>query len=190
MANLGRRDWAAQVAWRFLDHFGVRGGMHYLRWTTPDFEFDDGGSTTTFNARVLLQSEPLTVDIYPWKNRSFRISAGVLLNQNEFSGNSVGDVEIDGTTYPGEQLNVDITQDDVCPYIGIGGNFCYFDKAKRWALGGEIGVAYTGSPSVLVSNPTGGIPQSALDSERQDIEDDVEDIKFWPVIKLSVSFRF
>jgi hypothetical protein len=189
-AEFGTTGLGGTVAWRFLPNFGVRGGMHYMRWTSPDFEFDDDGSTTTFNARAFLQSEPLTLDIYPWKNKSFRISAGVLFNQNEFSGNSVGNVEINGATYPGEQLNVDITQDEICPYIGIGGTFCYFDRAKRWALGGEIGVAYTGSPNVLLSNPTGGIPASELASERQDIEEDIENIKFWPVLKLYVSFRF
>jgi len=189
-AEFGSTGLGGTLAWRFLPHFGVRGGMHYLSWTSPDFEFEDDASTTTFNARVFLQSEPLTLDIYPWKGRSFRISAGVLFNQNEFSGNSVGDVDINGTTYSGEQLNVEITQDDVCPYIGIGGAFCYFDRAKRWSLGGELGVAYTGSPNVLLTNPTGGILASDLASEQQDIEDDVKDFKFWPVLKLYVSFQF
>jgi hypothetical protein len=189
-AEFGTTGLGGTVSWRFLPHLGVRGGMHYLRWTSPDFEFEGDASTTTFNARLLLQSEPVTLDIYPWKNRSFRISAGVLFNQNEFTGTSVGDVEINGITYPGEQLNVEITQDDVCPYISIGGAFCYFDRAKRWSLGGEIGVAYTGSPNVFLTNPTGGIPPGELASERQDIEDDAEDFKFWPVLKLYVSFQF
>jgi hypothetical protein len=189
-AEVGTTGIGGTIGWRFLDHLGVRGGMHYLSWTSPNFTFEDDASTTTYNARIYLQSEPVTLDVYPWKNRSFRISAGVLINQNEFTGNSIGDVDINGTTYPGEQLTFKITQDEFCPYLGIGGNFFYFDKAHRWSMGGEIGVAYTGSWGVSVTNPTGGIPPSELVQEQQDIEDDIKDFKFWPVLKLSVSFQF
>lgn len=189
-AEVGTTGIGGTVGWRFHDHLGVRGGMHYLSWTTPDYNIEDDASTTTYSARAYLQSEPLTLDIYPWKNSSFRISAGILFNQNEFTGNSIGDVELNGTTYPGEQLTFKITQDEFCPYVGIGGTFCYFDKAKRWSLGGEIGVAYTGSWDVTVSNPTGGIPQGDLDQESKDIEDDIKNFQFWPVLKLSISFRF
>jgi hypothetical protein len=189
-AEAGTTGLGGTVAWRFLPRLGIRGGMHYLRYTSPDFEVEDDGSTTTYNARLQLQSEPVTLDIHPWKNSSFRISAGVLFNQNEFTGNSSGDVEIDGTTYPGEQLSFRVTQEELCPYIGIGGDFVQFGKAKRWALGGDIGVALTGPWNVSISNPTGGIPPDELEKERQDLEDELKNIKFWPVLKLYVSFRF
>lgn len=189
-AEIGTTGIGGTVGWRFLDHFGVRGGMHYLSLTSPDYNIEDDASTTTYNARIYLQSEPLTLDIYPWKKSSFRISAGILFNQNEFTGNSTGNVEINGNAYPGEQLTFKITQDEFCPYVGIGGTFFYFDKAKRWSMGGEIGVAYTGSWSVSVANPTGGILLGDLIQEQQDLEDDIKNLKFWPVLKLSVSFRF
>jgi hypothetical protein len=194
-AEVGTTGIGGTVGWRFHDHLGVRGGMHYLSWSSPDFdvEGDDSEgdeSTTTYNARIYLQSQPVTLDIYPWKKSSFRISAGVLFNQNEFTGNSSGDVEINGITYPGEKVTFKVTQDEVCPYVSIGGNFFYFDKARRWSMGGEIGVAYTGSWDVKAANPTGGIPQSELDQEEQDIEDEIKDFPFWPVLKLCLSFRF
>jgi hypothetical protein len=189
-AEVGTTGVGGTIGWRFLSHLGVRGGMHYLSYTTPDFDFEDDVSTTTFNARMYLQSEPVTLDIYPWKNSSFRISAGVLFNQNEFTGNATGNVEIDGTSYPGEQLKFKITQQEVCPYVGIGGNFVSFGRAKRWSLGGEIGVAYTDTWSIALTNPTGGIPQSELDKEQQDLQDEIKDFKFWPVLKLSLSYQF
>lgn len=189
-AEAGTTGLGGAVAWRFLPHLGIRGGMHYLRYTSPDFEVEDDGSTTTYNTRLQLQSEPVTLDIHPWRNSSFRVSAGVLFNQNEFIGNSSGDVEIDGTTYPGEQLTFRVDQEEVCPYIGIGGDFVHFGKARRWALGGEIGVAFTGTWDVSVNNPTGGIPPDELEKERQDIQDELKDIKFWPVLKLYLSSRF
>lgn len=189
-AEAGTTGLGGTVAWRFLPRLGIRGGMHYLRYTTPDFEVEDDESITTYNARLQLQSQPLTLDIHPWKKSSFRISAGVLFNQNEFTGNSSGDVEIDGITYPGEQLTFRVNQEDVCPYIGIGGDFVRFGKARRWALGGEIGVAFTGTWDVSISNPTGGIPSDELEKERQDIQDELKDIKFWPVLKLYLSFQF
>lgn len=173
------------LAWRFHRNLGLRGGMHYF-----DYSRQDTIEDVTYDAKLRLQSEPFTLDIYPWSKKSFRISAGILVNQNELTGDSDGAFSINGTAYANERLSFKATQNDICPYLGIGGNFFYFDQARRWSLGGDLGIAYTGSPEIILSNPTGGVPAADLDRARQDIDDEVRDFKFWPVIKLGVTFRF
>jgi hypothetical protein len=184
-AEAGTTGFGGMVAWRFHRHFGIRGGMHYF-----SYDHKDNIEMVTYDATLRLQSEPLAIDIYPWLQRSFRISAGILINQNQLTGDSVGTFEIEGTTYANESLTFKATQDDVCPYLSIGGNFFYFDRAHRWSLSGELGVAYTGSPDIILTNPTGGVSAADLAKAQQEIDDEVRDFKFWPVIKLSLNFRF
>ena len=48
-----------------------------------------------------------------------------------------------------------LEQHPVAPYVSIGMNF-YLDKHKHWSLGGELGVAYTGSPDVTLTTGNPG----------------------------------
>ena len=79
------------------------------------------------------------------------------------------------------------------PYVSIGGNFFYFDHAHHWAMGGELGVAYTGEPKVSLTR-SGGIPSDAIDAavkqEQQKAQDWANQFKWFPVVKLSVSYSF
>ena len=47
------------------------------------------GSTYN-NTDLRLMSEPIGVDIYPWKKSSFRITVGIMLNQNELYRSCLG----------------------------------------------------------------------------------------------------
>lgn len=178
----------AAVAWRPCDHFGVRGGVHYADFSFS-YDMDDGDTVATFDADILYQSAHLTLDYYPSKTSSFRISAGLLLNRNEFNFTTTGTVDIDGTTYTGEELVTDVDWDDVMPYVAIGGDIFRFGKARRWSMGWEVGVAF-GEPDTTVSNPTGGIAQGDLDTVQQDFEDVFSELKLWPILKLSLNYRF
>jgi hypothetical protein len=182
----GTTGFGGTAAWRFLPNLGIRGGMDYFSYSINGRDIQG----VNYNGRLRLQSEPATLDIYPWRTSSFRISVGALFNQNEVTGDSTGSVAIDGIPYPSQQLALKVTQNTVNPYLSIGGNLFYFDRAHHWSLGGELGAAYTGSPTVTLSNPTGGIPSGALESERKHVEDQIQNFKFWPVIKLTISYQF
>lgn len=174
------------VLWRFADHWGARAGFDY-------FEYSDSGlaiKNLNYDATVRLMSEPLTFDIYPWKKHSFHISVGVQFNQNRLTGTATDG----GTVNPPDilgTLNLDLEQQPVNPYLSIGGNFLYFDRAHHWALGGELGVTYTGDPKVsLTSSRSGPGIDAALRAEASRIEDYASQFKWWPVVKLMVSYSF
>lgn len=80
----------------------------------------------------------------------------------------------------------------VNPYLSIGGNFFYFDRDHHWALGGELGVAYTGDPDVSLtrSGPASPLLDAAVRVEQSRIEDYAEQFQFWPVVKIMVTFSF
>ena len=181
------------VAFRFLDHLGVRGGFDYFTYS---------GSHTfegiPYDSTVRPMSEVLTLNIYPWTKHSFYISAGALFNQNQLTGSAsdANGITLDGTFYPPGQvgtLHLKIDQLPVNPYLSIGGNFFYFDRAHHWSMGGELGVAYTGEPQVSLTR-SGGVPSSTIDAAvkqtQQQIANNARPFQVWPVLKLQVTYSF
>jgi hypothetical protein len=182
----GSTGLGGSISWRFADHWGARTGFDY-------FEVSDSSVSVGsfhYNVKARLMSEPLTFDIYPWKKHSIHISAGVMFNQNQATGTATdtGDIFFDR----GNSLTLKATQLPVSPYLSIGGNFFYFDRAHHWGLGGELGVAYTGDADVSLS--WSGGPRPGLDAfwrhEQSRVEDWASQLRFFPVIKLAVSYSF
>ena len=180
------------VSWRFFDHVGVRAGFDYIKWTEDNLSIAD----FRYSAKLRLMSEPLTLDLYPWKKHSFRVSVGWLFNQNKITGTSsgFGPATVGGETIEFHDvgvLNLRVEQQLIDPYLSIGGNFLYFDRARHWALGGELGVLYTGDPKVTLSR-SGGISSpiidAALNHEQQRAQDWANQYKWLPVVRLMVSY--
>jgi hypothetical protein len=180
-------------SWRFCDHLGVRAGFDYFQWPENNLSIGD----FRYGAKVRLMSEPLTLDLYPWKAHSFHISAGVMFNQNQLTGSSsgFGPIAIGGQTFQFSDLgvlNLKVEQQLVNPYLSIGGNFLYFDHAHHWALGGELGVAYTGDPRVSLtrSGPAAPLIDAAVSREQQKAQSWANQLQWLPVVKLMVSYSF
>lgn len=199
-AEAGTTGLGGSFSWRFTDHFGARAGMSYFSFSDNNKDIEG----ISYNTDMQLMSEPLALDIYPWKTKSFRITVGVLFNQNKLEGSTdalpgetfvnIGDSGISYDIGALGNLNLDVEQMPVCPYIAIGMNF-YLDKAKHWSIGGEIGVAYTGSPDVTLTTGSGaestnpGLQQD-LNTEAKQIENWAEKLEFYPIIKASVNYSF
>jgi len=181
------------VSWRFSDHLGARAGIGYGEASRNGV----GIAGTKYDARLKMMMEPLTLDIYPWQKHSFRISVGVLFNQNELTGSATGDgtITINDQTFTRSEvgsLKMKVEQELVNPYLGIGGNLFYFDHAHHWAMAGELGVAYTGDPSVSLtrSGPAGPLVDAAVRGAQTRLQRYADDYKFWPVVKLAVTYSF
>src|ERR1017187_4151129 len=119
-------------SWRFYDYLGVRAGFDYFQWTENNLSIAD----FRYSATARLMSEPLTLDIYPWKAHSFHISAGILFNENQLTGTSSGFGPITIGGYPIQfedmgVLNLKVQQQLVNPYLSIGGNFLYFRSEEH-----------------------------------------------------------
>jgi hypothetical protein len=181
------------AAYRFSDHFGVNGGASYLSVT-----LDRTIEGVPYSATYRPMSELVSVRYFPWKNKSFFISAGVFFNQNRLSGTAsdANGITLDGTTYPPGvvgTVHMSIEQQPVNPYLSIGWTYVYFDKAHHWSLGSELGVIYTGTPTVNMSR-SGGIPDAsvdaALEQERKQVQHYANRFQFWPVLKVTLSCSF
>ena len=215
-AEGGTTGLGGSASWRFSDNFGIRGGVNYFSYDTDLFTYSTRAPLETsdteqkFKTTVRLLSEPLALDYYPSAKSSFHVSLGVLINQNRFQANVKGDgvpgsnFEINGTQYfqsAVNELDLEVKQQTLSPYLSIGGSI-YFGKARHWALNGELGVAYTGSPKVSLTSPAqGGILDTPdlnsntpftdnLNAEAKSVAQDAKDFKFYPIVKIGVSYSF
>ena len=163
------------------------------------FEYDYSGteSDIKYDFDLELLSASALIDWHPFNN-AFRASAGLFLNDNslELKAKAAGSYQIGDTTYTAAQVGTlkgELEFDDVSPYIGIGwGNAV--GKDKSWTICVDIGVIYQGSPELsLTADGTlsnNAAFQSNLSREKADLEDDLEDFEFYPVISLGVAYKF
>jgi hypothetical protein len=164
-------------------------------YNTLDFDYDDVElDDVDYDASLDFSSFTALADWHLFEG-TFRISGGVIsmdhtckldgrlkegatidIGDNEYNQSQVG------------TLTRKVQFDKVAPYIGIGwGN--PFIKNSRLGLACDLGIAFTGSPAVSVSS-TGSVSRSDLKIEKDQIEDDLDVLKFYPVVGLSIYYRF
>lgn len=178
---------------------GQYGGFE-LDYEETDIEYDAEYESINFGAML---------DWHPFGG-SFRLTGGLV--RTNFG------VELDASTR-NEQFELGdetyISQDgvnlfgeaefnDVAPYLALGWS-SNLDNDGLY-FGGEIGLMYVGSARlsygangcVNVEDNAGdcvvvsAVPefQDDLEQERQDIEDDLEDYSLWPILAISIGYRF
>jgi hypothetical protein len=207
-AEAGTTGLGGSASWRLSERFGVRVGANYLPIDLKRFNLTTkptGGTTSDqdYDGELRLLSAPLAVDFYPWADSPFRITAGVLINQNRFeatvknSGVPNSTFVFNGQDYLQSgvgDFDIEVEQQPISPFLSFGTSF-YFGSKKRWALTGELGVAYTGSPEVTISTPNSAFNGNTgyrddLAAEEKKIEKDAEDYQFYPIVKIGVSLSF
>ena len=193
-AKAGSTGVGADLTIRVAPSLNVRlGGQAFSRSETrteQDIEYD---------ADLKLVSGQLLLDLHPG-GRGFRFSAGAIVNGNEVTAVSTEDAvyRINGVPYPVGlvgTLEGRVETNDVAPYLGIGwGNAVAPGGPWRFAI--DAGAFYQGKPKVtLTAHPI--IPillperfEEDLEAERQEIEDDLDSYRFYPVLSVGVSYRF
>lgn len=139
----------------------------------------------------------------------FRVSGGLVGTNFGFdllSDSAQQSYDIGNDTYSGNlQLQGDVEFADVAPYLAIGWSSDLDDHGLYMGL--ELGVLYVGSPrlsldasgEIIGEDINNGQPisvgsvaefQADLELERQQLEDDLEDFSFYPILTFSVGYRF
>ncbi|TKJ38913.1 MAG: hypothetical protein CEE38_04240 [Planctomycetes bacterium B3_Pla] len=155
-------------------------------WNISDIEYDLGLDFFSFSALV---------DLYIIDD--FHLTSGVVFFDHKLNMRSRPTIseEIGGVVYSAADIGTlygSVEVEDVAPYIGIGwGNAL---NGGRWGFYCDLGVAFINSPDVdlsanglMASNSTF---QANLARERDEIEDDLEFFKYYPVISIGLFFRF
>jgi hypothetical protein len=180
----------------FSDYAGARIGYNAFKYTR-----NTTVSSVNYDVDAQLRTVSILGDWYPFAG-SFRASAGLMYNDNQ--GTYVG-VPTGGTfTINGNPYNAtDVTSvkgtmsfGNVSPYLGIGwGN--PVAKDKGWGMTTDIGVLFQGSPQttlVATCSPTalpGACPtQSDVDAQNAQMQNDLKNFKYWPVVSIGISYQW
>jgi hypothetical protein len=156
-----------------------------------------GGNPITYDLHLL--SFPAFLDWFPLRDESgFRISSGLIINRNKFTANAdtAASYDIGGVIYPADQvgtLSGNVKFNNFAPYIGIGwGN--PFTTDSRLSFSFDLGVAFQGVPqvSLAASGPIASDPkfQTDLQRESNDIKNEIDAFKFYPVVSAGIAYRF
>ena len=188
----GTLGYGAEVCWRPIEWLDVRGGVNM-------FEYDDSRNYAgiDYDGTLDLETFYLTGN-FRFPLSPFRLTVGAHQNNNKVSMVSqdmaaypIGDNPIPYTPGEAGTLRSTASFDGVSPYLGAGFDF---DILDRLGLSFDFGVLWQGSPQVAMSsdgslaNDPGFL--SDLEVERQAVEEELENLKAYPVISLGLNFNF
>ena len=127
----------------------------------------------------------------------FRISAGAYYNGNSVDASGTpkagNQFELGGELYTLDSLKADAEFDSFAPYLGIGWTSGSATESGL-VFSADIGAFYQGSVDITM-DPSGtdvGIPgfEENLQKEAERLEDELKNLKIYPVATLSVGYRF
>lgn len=183
----GTQGIGAEVGMGLNDYFVARLGFNtYNRSESRaidgiDYDLDAG-----------LQSTALLLDWYPFAG-IFRVSVGYVSNSTEFDleATPANSVTIGDTTYAPQDIGKieGTAKFGSGPYLGIGwGNV----PAEGFGVTFDVGAFSMPDPDVSyrVSNPNNQIDQADIDQEAKNIEDDLGEVDYYPVVSLGISYGF
>ena len=177
--------------WRPLPYLDFRLGAN-------TFDYDETGTQAgiEYDANLALDTVHATANLH-FPVSPFRLTVGAVSNGNELELVSADDdaiIVIGGVAYPANLVGTvsGLTSfSSTSPYAGVGFDFTVFGKL---GLNLDFGVLWQGDPEVTLaaSGPLGSDPvfQEALEAERQELIEEVEDFKAWPVVSLGFVYNF
>jgi len=146
------------------------------------------------NLGVTVEYHPLDNGLYVgaglfYQNNTVDLSAKAIDGKYTFNGHDYG---ADAGTITGSIGGVN----NLVPYLGIGYDASLIDDGNLFFTA-KVGVWYQGEPEVELSVKDCKLPAGVCTElkkdllvEENDINDDIEDYKFWPVLQVGISYRF
>lgn len=166
-------------------------------------DFDRTSNGIAYEIKGKLRTVDVLFDWYVREGSSFHLTGGVVYNGNQFDAratpDALGKIQVNGTSYTATgigTLNGRIDYRKAAPYLGIGwGNS--LDAGHKWNVGVDAGAFYQGHPNVQLTS-VGCTTSAALCStlvkdvaaERLRLLDDVDTLKWYPVLRVSIGYRF
>lgn len=189
-AKVGTLGIGLEASWHPLPWFDLRAGVN-------KYVYDDNGSQAGINYDAELDLDTVYATLnFRFPLSPMRLTVGAFLNNNELllTSQDAPAFDIGGITYTAADVGSlrSVTAfDGTAPYAGVGFDFTVLDTI---GLNFDFGVLWQGGPTVtlesdgLLANEP--LFQAALEAERQELEDEVDDFKAWPVLSLGISYHF
>ena len=135
-----------------------------------------------------LQSAGAMLDLHPFEN-AFRVSGGARYFEYEIRGMATVN-ETDGGVSTPNKYRIEATNSNpLAPYLGFGFDSSHFSGGKyEFKLGLDLGVIYSGRPSVSVNNLTN--PGGDIQTEINRVIDRYQVLNLYPVATISARINF
>lgn len=194
-ARLGTLGFGLDVAKSFTPQIDGRLGLNF-----GNIGFNRNDSGINYDSQLKFSSIQLFGDYYPFRSSSFRLTGGLIAQNNKFSVNSNpssnGTYTIDGTQYQASNVGTLSGEykyaNSIAPYLGIG-----IGKSTNEGLGfnADLGVMFAGAPQVTLNasnpafnnNPT---TRSQIDNQARQTENDLRGFNVYPVLSVGLSYGF
>jgi len=178
--------------------FGVNLNSH---WTVRalingyDWRYNTTSDDIHYDGKLNLSSWGGQVDYHFFANGPLYVTAGYYKNGNKINATArpTQDTEIGGMVFTPQQIGTLTARGrfkDSAPYLGVGATW----PVGHMAINLEAGAYFQGRSHVtLTSDGTyAGNPtyQNALETERQDLQKDVDDFRTYPVVNLGLRYVF
>lgn len=176
----------------------ARLGLHYLKGNISETV-----NSIDYDVNLKLLNVDLLADWYPIGDSSFHLTGGAVYDGNQFKYRSKpvggGFITVNGTPYAASQfgtLNGGVEFSKVAPYLGIGwGNA--LAGTPGWHFTSDVGAFYQNHGDVTLANAgctaTATVCQALardVAGERSRLESDNAAPRFFPVLRVGVSYRF
>jgi hypothetical protein len=162
--------------------------------------YEGNTSDLGYDFKLKLKTVDALLDYHPFDS-AFRLTGGVVYNGNKIDARakpSGGTYTINNVPYNAAtvgDLSSKIDFRKAAPYLGIGwGNAV---KEAGWSFGTDLGIMFQGTPKTqLASNNCTALPilcsrlASDVAAENVKLGEEVKDFKFYPVIRVGLSYRF
>lgn len=187
--GLGTSGVEVGIAERVGGSAGLRMSGEFLK-VGRNFESDGA----TYDTKLKFSSLGLYGD-YFIAGGGFRLSAGAVIGTRKASGNAVatnGTLSINGSPYPaaGESVGAEAKFPSAAPYIGIG--YGHHQPSKGSGFYIDLGVVIGKADAKL--SPSAGLVAAAgqanIDAEQRKLQNSVDKLKAYPVLKFGFSFAF
>ena len=178
-----------------IENVNVRFGANYFK-LSRDVDVEDN----TYDMDLKLNSFTALADWYV-ADSSFRITGGAFINNNGLKGTSLASntYEISDTIYTSAEvgtLTADVGFNSVAPYLGVGWGNPLSDDSD-WSFMVDLGVVFAGKPSLDITASGGTLSNNQvlltdIEQAEQDFQDtdEINYLKYYPVISVGVNYRF
>ncbi|MGD2131395.1 MAG: hypothetical protein PVI23_01295 [Maricaulaceae bacterium] len=191
--GVGTAGLEAQAAFSVNDRLSLRASGNYLDVDRSE-NFDD----VDYDAVLEASTVAGFVDLRPFAN-AFTLTGGAYLGSREASltGTPTTPVEIGGTTFTPTEVGSlvgGIDLGEFAPFVGLGFDNT-FTRSSPWGLRLNAGVAVGQEPDVTLQSVGGtltGDPtlNAELAAEAENISDDADVLRYYPVVSAGVTWRF
>ena len=171
----------------------ARGGFRYA-----DFSISREFDGVDYDADIGFTSGVVALDVHPLAN-GFRVSGGLYLGGRniDLDASPAAPVEIGDLVFTPEQVGMLTGRSEwnaAAPFLGVGFNNGAH-ALKRFGFQAMLGVAYLGEPDVTLEAEGGLLSDdplflAQLAEEEAALNDDLDDIQFYPLLNLGLTVRF